>query len=45
MGHRSGMKTALVLTGVTRRDDLNDAPVQPDYVLDSVADIPLDNRF
>jgi arabinose operon protein AraL len=45
MGHRSGMSTALVLTGVTRREDLKGAPLQPDYVLDSVVDIPLTTVF
>lgn len=37
MGHRAGMRTALVLTGVTRPDELKDAPVQPDFVLESIA--------
>ena len=40
MGHRAGMTTALVLTGVTRRADLAHAPAQPDYVLDSIAEVP-----
>jgi len=40
MGHRAGMHTALVLTGVTRRADLAHAPVQPDYVLESIAEVP-----
>jgi len=40
MGHRAGMTTALVLTGVTRRADLAHAPVQPDYVLASIAEVP-----
>ena len=40
MGHRAGMTTALVLTGVTRRADLAHAPAQPDYVLESIADVP-----
>jgi NagD protein len=39
MGHRAGMATALALTGVTRRDDLAGAPVQPDYVLDDVTQV------
>ncbi len=45
MGHRAGMTTALVLTGVTRRADLAHAPAQPDYVLESIAEVPrlLDN--
>jgi arabinose operon protein AraL len=40
MGHRAGMHTALVLTGVTRQADLVHVPVQPDYVLHSIADVP-----
>ena len=40
MGHRAGMTTALVLTGVTRRADLAHAPVRPDYVLESIAGTP-----
>lgn len=39
MGHRAGMHTALVLTGVTSRDDIASAVVQPRYVLSSVADL------
>ena len=39
MGKRAGAATALVLTGVTRREDLRDAPWQPDYVLESVAEL------
>jgi NagD protein len=40
MGHRAGMTTALVLTGVTRRADLSHAPAQPDFVLESIAEVP-----
>ncbi len=40
MGHRAGMRTALVLTGVTRRADLVCAPVQPDHVLESIVEVP-----
>jgi arabinose operon protein AraL len=39
MGKCAGMATALVLTGVTRREDLGDAPAQPDYVLESAAEV------
>lgn len=39
MGEKAGMSTALVLTGVTQRADLSDSSVQPDYTLESVADI------
>jgi len=39
MGRRVGMSTALVLSGVTRREDLAHSLIQPDYVLDSIADL------
>jgi NagD protein len=39
MGHAAGAKTALVLTGVTRRSDVAQATVQPDYVLESIGEI------
>lgn len=39
MGERAGMTTALVLTGVTDRQDLTESPVQPDYVLDDLGDV------
>lgn len=39
MGQQAGMDTALVLTGVTRREDLRGATVQPIFVLDSVAEL------
>jgi ribonucleotide monophosphatase NagD (HAD superfamily) len=40
MGQQAGMATVLVLTGVTQREDLDHAPVQPDYVLESIAELP-----
>ncbi|MBC7235572.1 MAG: HAD-IIA family hydrolase [Chloroflexi bacterium] len=40
MGQKAGIDTALVLTGVTKREELADSPVQPTYVLDSVVDVP-----
>jgi HAD superfamily hydrolase (TIGR01450 family) len=40
MGQQAGMTTALVLTGVTQRENLIYAPVQPDYVLESIAELP-----
>jgi len=40
MGHRAGMSTILVLTGVTRRANLAGAKVQPDYVLESITKVP-----
>jgi len=39
MGKEAGMATALVLTGVTQREDIPHSSVQPDYILESVADI------
>lgn len=39
MGKKAGMSTALVLTGVTQRADLSHSSVQPDYTLESIADI------
>lgn len=38
-GMEAGMRTALVLSGVTSRDALGAFPYQPDYVFDSVAGI------
>ncbi|MFB6183329.1 MAG: HAD-IIA family hydrolase [Haloarculaceae archaeon] len=39
MGERAGMTTALVLSGVTDRDDVADVDVTPDHVLESLADL------
>ena len=39
MAQRAGAASAVVLTGVTRREHLARSPIQPDYVLESVADI------
>jgi len=39
MGRRAGMATALVLTGVTKREALNGSEIQPDYVWESIAEI------
>ena len=39
MGERAGMTTALVLTGVTERQDVEDSPVQPDYVLEDLGEV------
>ena len=38
-GVQSGMRTILVLSGVTHRDDIERFPYRPTWVLDSVADI------
>lgn len=40
MGHLVGMRTALVLSGVTQPSDLNGAAVKPDHVLGSIAELP-----
>lgn len=39
MGNQAGMSTALVLTGVSRPEDLKDSSVKPTYILNSVRDI------
>ncbi|KGE71739.1 HAD-IIA family hydrolase [Spirochaeta lutea] len=38
-GMEAGMRTCLVLSGVTRREDISAYPYRPDYIMDSVADI------
>ena len=38
-GKRAGLRTILVLTGVTSRDDLSSADLEPDVVLDSLASL------
>jgi len=38
-GIESQIETALVLSGITNREDLEMFPYQPDHILDSVADI------
>ena len=40
MGKQAGITTALVLTGVTQRADLDRALIQPDRVLESIAELP-----
>jgi NagD protein len=40
-GVESGMRTILVLTGVTGREDIDRFPYQPTWVLESVAEIEL----
>jgi len=39
MGREAGMKTALVMTGVTDAKTLEASPIRPDYVLQSIADL------
>jgi NagD protein len=38
-GVQSGMETILVLTGVTRREDVDRYPYQPTRIVESVAEI------
>ncbi|MFB6165449.1 MAG: HAD-IIA family hydrolase [Haloarculaceae archaeon] len=40
LGERAGMTTVLALTGVASRADVVDSEVEPDYVVDSIADVP-----
>ncbi|MEN8098199.1 MAG: HAD-IIA family hydrolase [Chloroflexota bacterium] len=40
MGHMAGLLTVLVLSGVTRREDLPLATVQPDHVVESISKLP-----
>ena len=39
MGERAGMTTVLVLSGVTDRETIDAVDVEPDFVLDSLADV------
>ncbi|MGB9700348.1 MAG: HAD-IIA family hydrolase [Thermodesulfobacteriota bacterium] len=39
MGKKAGMATALVLTGVTKREFIRQSPWRPDFIWESVADI------
>ena len=40
MGLEAGMHTALVLTGATRREDLAQSPVKPEWVLENLLELP-----
>ncbi len=40
MGKKANISTALVLSGVTRREALAHSSILPDYILESIADIP-----
>jgi phosphoglycolate/pyridoxal phosphate phosphatase family enzyme len=42
MGRRAGVRTALVLSGIARREDLvaGDPAERPDFVVDTVGDLP-----
>lgn len=39
MGKSAGMKTALVLTGVTQKEHLDHSDIQPDYILVNVGEV------
>lgn len=39
MGNRAGMTTVLVLSGVTDRETVDRSSIQPDHVVDSLADV------
>ena len=46
MARRGGLVGILTLSGVTRRDDLEGAGIRPDYVIESLAELPeLDERL
>jgi NagD protein len=38
-GMESGMETILVLSGITKREEVPRYPFQPDHIVESVADI------
>jgi len=40
MGQQAGALTAVVLTGVTRREDLSALAQPPDYVLENLGELP-----
>ena len=42
VGFESGMKTVLVLSGITKRSDIPNCPYQPDYVFEDVGKISPD---
>lgn len=39
LGEKAGMRTALVLTGITDSKDLADSDIEPDYVLEDLGEI------
>lgn len=46
MAKENGLLSILVLTGVTRPEDLESSPIKPDYVLSSLAELPaLDEKI
>ncbi|MDD9270770.1 HAD-IIA family hydrolase [Paenibacillus sp. GCM10023248] len=45
MGKLAGLHTALVMTGITQKEDLAQSNYQPDYVLNSVYDLLLEETL
>jgi len=46
MAKENGLTAILVLTGVTRPEDVKDSPFQPDYIIPSLAELPaLDEKI
>jgi ribonucleotide monophosphatase NagD (HAD superfamily) len=41
MGRQAGMQTAVVLTGASRRADIDQMAQPPDFVLETIGDLPL----
>ncbi len=39
LGRRAGMTTAVVLSGITDRSDIDESAYTPDHILDSIADV------
>jgi len=41
MGIKGGMRTALVLTGVSKVSDIEQLHIRPDYIFESIAELPV----
>jgi ribonucleotide monophosphatase NagD (HAD superfamily) len=41
MGIKGGMRTALVLTGVSKLSNIEQLQIRPDHILKSIAELPL----
>jgi len=39
MGNEAGMHTGVVLTGITRREDVPGSSVQPEFILENISDV------
>ncbi|MFQ5769094.1 MAG: HAD hydrolase-like protein [bacterium] len=39
-GHAAGLKTILVKTGKFQFDDVNKVAIKPDWIIDSIANLP-----